>query len=144
SIEVGEPQWAVSGAFENSEWCRLPVGETAGWQPALRGQSSRTEVRAPFAKRGSAPIWTAATCRRFPTGRHVCQFQSAVMPAHSKLGHYPKRLGVDSGHFKGKYRGTCRSEAGLNAMGKIKLIVAAVVVIALASVMAWQHMSNEG
>jgi hypothetical protein len=28
--------------------------------------------------------------RRFPTGRHVCQFQSAVVPAHSKLGHYPK------------------------------------------------------
>jgi hypothetical protein len=26
----------------------------------------------------------AATCRRFDTGRHVCQFQSAVLTAHSK------------------------------------------------------------
>jgi hypothetical protein len=28
-------------------------------------------------------FWSAATCRRFPTGRHVCQFQSADMSAHS-------------------------------------------------------------
>jgi len=35
---------------------------------------------------GSVLVWTAATCRRFPTGRHVCQFQSAVMLAHSKSG----------------------------------------------------------
>jgi hypothetical protein len=34
----------------------------------------------------SAPrFWSAATCRRFPTGRHVCQFQSAVVPARSKF-----------------------------------------------------------
>ena len=31
-----------------------------------------------------ALVWSAATGHRFPTGRHVCQFQSAVMPAHSK------------------------------------------------------------
>ena len=29
-------------------------------------------------------LWSAATRRHFPTGRHVSQFQSAVMPAHSK------------------------------------------------------------
>jgi hypothetical protein len=29
-------------------------------------------------------IWSAATCRRFATGRHVCQSQSAVVPARSK------------------------------------------------------------
>ena len=30
-------------------------------------------------------FWGAATCRRFLlTGRHVCQFQSRVMPAQSK------------------------------------------------------------
>src|ERR1043165_5402104 len=28
-------------------------------------------------------IWSAATCRRFLTGRHVCQSESAVVPAHS-------------------------------------------------------------
>jgi hypothetical protein len=29
-------------------------------------------------------IWSAVTCRRFPTARHVSPFKSAVMPAHSK------------------------------------------------------------
>ena len=36
---------------------------------------------------GSAPIWSAATSRRFPTGRHVSEFQSADMSAHSKFWH---------------------------------------------------------
>jgi hypothetical protein len=31
-----------------------------------------------------AKIWSAVTCRRFPTARHVSPFQSAVMPAHFK------------------------------------------------------------
>ena len=35
--------------------------------------------------RQPTPMWSAATCRRFGTGRHVSQFQSAVMPAHSTL-----------------------------------------------------------
>jgi lysophospholipase L1-like esterase len=35
---------------------------------------------------GSVLIWSAATCRRFPTGRHVARFQSADLSAHSKLG----------------------------------------------------------
>ena len=30
-------------------------------------------------------VWTAATCRRFPPTRHVASFQSAVVPAHSKI-----------------------------------------------------------
>jgi hypothetical protein len=29
-------------------------------------------------------IWSAATCRRFPAGGHVCRFQSADVSAHSK------------------------------------------------------------
>ncbi|HEY2329059.1 MAG TPA: hypothetical protein VGI63_04525 [Verrucomicrobiae bacterium] len=37
----------------------------------------------------NVPIWSAATRRRFPDGRHVSQFQSAVMPAHSKFGRHP-------------------------------------------------------
>jgi hypothetical protein len=32
-------------------------------------------------------LWSAATCRRFPTGRHVAQFQSADMSAHSMFIH---------------------------------------------------------
>ena len=32
--------------------------------------------------RAPAPIWSAASCRRFGTGRHVSRSQSAVMPAH--------------------------------------------------------------
>ena len=36
-----------------------------------------------------APIWIAATRRRFPTARHVAQFQSADMSAHSKSGQCP-------------------------------------------------------
>ena len=32
-------------------------------------------------------IWRAATSRRIPTGRHVSQFQSADVSAHSKFGH---------------------------------------------------------
>jgi hypothetical protein len=41
-------------------------------------------------KGGSALIWSAATCRRFPTPRHVAVFQSAGLPAYSKFGHYQK------------------------------------------------------
>jgi hypothetical protein len=36
---------------------------------------------------GGVLIWSAATCRRFPTGRHVAQFQSADVSAHSKSSH---------------------------------------------------------
>src|ERR1700721_1041281 len=34
---------------------------------------------------GVAKVWTAATYRRFPPMRHVASFQSAVVPAHSKI-----------------------------------------------------------
>jgi hyaluronate lyase len=35
--------------------------------------------------RAVGSLWSAATCRRFPTGRHVCQFQSGDMSPHSKV-----------------------------------------------------------
>jgi hypothetical protein len=38
-----------------------------------------------FMNEGRA-LWSAATCRRFETGRHVCQFQSADVSAHSIRG----------------------------------------------------------
>jgi hypothetical protein len=34
---------------------------------------------------GDVLIWSAATCRRFPTVRDVAPFQSADMSAHSKI-----------------------------------------------------------
>jgi len=34
---------------------------------------------------GCVLIWSAATRRRFPTGRHVARFQSADISAHSKF-----------------------------------------------------------
>jgi hypothetical protein len=43
----------------------------------------------------SARLWTAATCRRFGTGRHVGQFQSADVSAHSKtLAHRSTTSGI--------------------------------------------------
>jgi hypothetical protein len=36
---------------------------------------------------GGVLIWSAATCRRFPTARHVASFQSADVSAHSKSEH---------------------------------------------------------
>jgi hypothetical protein len=33
----------------------------------------------------TAMMWSAVTGRRFPTASHVSPFQSAVMPAHSKV-----------------------------------------------------------
>jgi hypothetical protein len=38
-------------------------------------------------------IWGAATRRRFLTGRHVCQFPSAVMPGQSKSEHSRRKPG---------------------------------------------------
>jgi dethiobiotin synthetase len=54
----------------------------AAFKPICSG--GRADARALHAA-GSAVIWSAATCRRFPTGRHVAQFQSADVSAHSKL-----------------------------------------------------------
>ena len=53
----------------------------AALKPICSG--TRADARALHAA-VSAKIWSAATCRRFPTGRHVAQFQSADVSAHSK------------------------------------------------------------
>ena len=50
---------------------------------------------------------------------------------------------VDFAKCRRKYRGTRRCEAGLNAMEKLKVIVSAIVAIGLASILLWQHFSNE-
>jgi hypothetical protein len=52
---------------------------------------------AAFRQKANASIWSAATCRRFPTARHVAQFQSADFSAHSKSWRYPAAKAVN--HF---------------------------------------------
>ncbi len=76
-------------------------GRVSGWSKILKftppGSAARSKSRilprprsifdsipAICAEYATWPAaWTAATRRRFPTGRHVSQFPSAVMPAHS-------------------------------------------------------------
>lgn len=48
-----------------------------------RPQSARGLADPKTWRHATAP-WSAATRRRFPTGRHVCQFQSADLSAHSR------------------------------------------------------------
>ncbi len=46
-------------------------------------------------------VWSAATCSRFPTPRHVASFQSADVSAHSKPYHYRQFSVVEnSGGFR--------------------------------------------
>ena len=55
---------------------------------ANRASSRHIKARPEMINWGSrqpSTMWSAATCRRFGTGRHVSQFPSTVMPAHSTL-----------------------------------------------------------
>src|SRR5260221_13030099 len=68
-----------------------------------RGQKNITGGRAAAQARqfSSGMDWSAATCRRFPTPRHVASFQSADVSAHSKPYHYRQFSGVEnSGGFR--------------------------------------------
>jgi len=64
AFDVRRSMLDVSGSWKASASFRLPVASQYG----------------------------SATRRRFPTGRHVCQFQSAVMPAQSESAHCPPPL----------------------------------------------------
>ena len=55
---------------------------------ANRASSRHIKARPEMINWGSrqpSPMWSAGTCRRFGTGRHVSQFPSTVMPAPSPL-----------------------------------------------------------
>jgi dethiobiotin synthetase len=64
----------------------------AALKPVCSG--TRADARA-LRDAGSALIWRAATCRRFPTGRHVAQLESADLSAHSKASHCHGALTLD-------------------------------------------------
>ena len=66
---------------------------------------ARSQTTSHHIKRRGA-FWSAATCRRFRTGRHVCQSESAVMSAQSKPGR-------DMGHCgSNALPCPCRRDAG--------------------------------
>ncbi len=57
------------------------LGKVSIVSTGLNADGSRTEKRA----RQQLEFWTAATCRSFPTTRHVASFQSVDMSTHSKI-----------------------------------------------------------
>ena len=93
---------ALRGVPENWFCLRRRIREDTTQYPAVneafgglavavagRGWRTKTGFDANFANfrkllgRGTAQFWSAATCRRFKTGRHVAQFQSADMSRRS-------------------------------------------------------------
>src|SRR6185312_7027023 len=88
SLVCSAEQYGSKGELISSRAC-----ENAGrWSCEIKGAESTGTYRiySPFTRTiDSALAWTVATCRRFPDWQippRRDQFQSAVMPAHSKLG----------------------------------------------------------